>query len=176
MVKVMKKVSKNYVMNAKVARNGNDKVKVFDVTLDGAMGFLDPVGVWGNIEIMGRREKALSLLGMWEGLKVFEKKKEIDIRYFSNIKFQGKIRGCKSYGKLVGVRCGDVIVDIDDGKELLFKEVYKTEVLKRFGNVIQNLRRLEKEKEEDIVLLDYMKGDEKSPISHVEILKELIEN
>lgn len=174
MVKVMEKVNENYVKNVMVARKGDRKVKVFDVTVGGAMGFLDPVSKWGDIKIEGRKEKSLSLMGVWEGLKVYKNKDKVDLRYLVNEKMVGKVRDCKCYGKVVGVRWGNDVLGVDEGVRLIFKDMYKEEVMKRYGKVIEGLRKLSKEM--DFVLLDYKDEDRKIPISHVEVLKELIES
>lgn len=173
MIRVMEKMSENYVKNAKEARKENRKIHVFDVTIGGAMGFLDPVSKWEKIEIKGRREKGLSLMGVWEGLKVYKNKEGVDKRFFEDERMLGKIRDCKSYGKLIGIRSGDEILNVEDGIEYIFKRRYKEEVMNRFGNVIEKLK--EMSKKEDFVLLDYKKEDRKIPISHAEVLKEIIE-
>lgn len=121
MIEVMKKVSEDYGMNVKAARKGKGRkgkgIRVFDVTIDGLMSFLDPSSLWGGIEIKGRKEKALSLKGMWEGLKVFTRKKDIDARFFRDERMVGKDRNCKSYGKMIGIRWGDEILNKSEGIE-----------------------------------------------------------
>ena len=185
MVKVVKKVSEDYVKNAEMVREIFPGAVVMDVTIDGGMKKLDPGYVWGGkkekeegkwiwireIEIPGReKEKGLSLKGMIEGLKIFKRKDKVDERWWKEEKFLGKERNCKSYGKLMGFDMGNESVSVEKGKEI-FEGIYREEIEKRFRNVIEGLR---KEKR-IVVLLDYMEGDERKVINHGEILKELIE-
>ena len=185
MVKVMKKVSENYVKNAEMVREIFPGAVVMDVTIDGGMKKLDPGYVWGgkmekeegkwiwirDIEVPGReKEKGLSLKGVMEGLKIFKRKGEIDEKWWRNEKYLGKERNCKSYGKLMGFDMGKESVSVEKGKEI-FEKIYKEEIEKRFGNVIEGLRR----EERVVVLLDYMEGDERKVINHADILKDLIE-
>ena len=185
MVKVMKKVSEDYVMNAEMVREIFPGAVVMDITLDGGMKKLDPGYVWGgkkekedgkvelikDVSVVGReKEKGLSLKGMMEGLKLFKRKGKIDEKWWRNEKFKGKERNCKSYGKLMGFDMGNESVSVEIGKEI-FEKIYKKEIEKRFGNVIEGLRR----EERVVVLLDYMEGDERKVINHAEILKGMIE-
>lgn len=174
MVKVVKKVSENYVKNAEVARNGNGEVKVMDVTLDGGMGFLDPGSEWGRIEIEGREVMGLSIMGVWEGLKVYRNKSEVDERFIKDVRKLGKVRDCKSYGELIGIRWGDEVLSVKDGERVILKEMYEREVMSRYGKVIRGLKELSKRGK--IVLLDYKDEDRRLPVSHAEILKEMIES
>ena len=52
MVKVMRKVSEDYVKNAEMVREIFPGAVVMDVTIDGGMKKLDPGYVWG-----GKKEK-----------------------------------------------------------------------------------------------------------------------
>ena len=173
MVEVMKKVSGDYVENAKIAKKMWPGAVVLDVTMGGGMEKLDPSFPIRKVVIPGvRRKLALSIGGMWEGLKVFKNKREIDESYFISEKKLGKKRCCKSYGKLEGVRIGDEIIDLEKGIEEVFVKRYKEEMKDRFGVIIEGLKS-ESEKK-TVVLLDYAKGDERYPVSHVEILRDLI--
>ena len=185
MVKVMKKVSEDYVKNAEMVREIFPGAVVMDVTIDGGMKKLDPGYVWGGkkemeegkwiwikeIEVPGReKEKGLSLKGVIEGLKLFKRKDKVDEKWWREEKFLGKERNCKSYGKLMGFDMGKESVNVEKGIEI-FEGIYKEEIEKRFGNVIEGLRK----EERVVVLLDYMEGDERKVINHAEILKELVE-
>ena len=70
----------------------------------------------------------------------------------------------------MGFDMGKESVNVEKGKEI-FEKIYKEEIEKRFGNVIEGLRK----EERVVVLLDYMEGDERKVINHAEILKGLIE-
>ena len=185
MVKVMKKVSEDYVKNAEMAREIFPGAIVMDVTIDGGMRKLDPGYVWGGkkeveegkwkwikeVEVPGReKENGLSLKGVIEGLKIFKRKDKVDEKWWREERFLGKERNCKSYGKLMGFDMGKESVSVEKGKEI-FERIYKEEIEKRYGNVIDGLRK----EERVVVLLDYMEGDERKVINHAEILKGLIE-
>lgn len=171
MVKVMKKVSENYVINAKMARKGGKEVKVFDVTKGGSMGFLDPESEWGDIEIEGMEEKSLTLLGMWEGLKMFSGSKKVSTMYFERKNLVGKLRSKRN---VKGIMWGDELIKYDEAIEKVFKPRYKKEVRERFGKVIEGMKKAAEQY--DVVLLDYSEEKRKTPVSYVEILKEMIES
>ena len=185
MVKVVKKVSEDYVRNAEMVREMFPGAVVMDVTIDGGMRKLDPGYVWGgkkekeegkfelvkDVRVVGReKEMGLSLKGVMEGLKLFKRKDKVDEKWWKEEKFLGKERNCKSYGKLMGYDMGNESVSERRGKEI-FGKIYKEEIEKRFENVLEGLRK----EERVVVLLDYMEGDERKVINHAEILKELIE-
>lgn len=174
MVEVMKKVSGDYVENAKMAKKNWKDAVVLDVTMGGGMEKLDPSFPIGKVRIPGiKRKMALSIGGMWEGLKIFKKKDVIDESFFVSEKKLGKKRCCKGYGELVGVKIGDEVVDVEKGIEEVFVKRYKEEMKERFEMVIEGLKN--ESKKRTVVLLDYREGEEKYPVSHVELLKEIIE-
>lgn len=183
-VVVMKKVSEKYEINAEAARREHEGALVLDVTRGGLMEALDAGSPWGNVEVPGMEgQKALSVKQAWEGLKVFRKKGSVgsdagneekrtkELRFFQEAKSLGKTRGCKSYGKLEGIKIGDETVGVEKAAKEIFEVMYKNEVKKRFGDFIENLRGLEK----PVVLLDYREGEETLPWSSAELLKEVIE-
>ena len=172
MVVVMKKVSENYVINAKKARKEWPGALVLDVTLEGAMGRLDPAFPVGGVIIPGREKwRGLSVKGVFEGMKVFERRKMIDESFFFDEKKLGKTRGCKSYGKLLGVRVGEETLEGMEKVREVYENLYRGTVSEKFEKWLESLRK-EKEKK-TIVLLDY--AEEGEMRSHAEILKEMIE-
>lgn len=170
MVEVMKKVSERYEDNVKAARKMYPKALVLDVTLEGAMRKMDPGYPVGKVSVPGGKKKGLSLGGVWEGLKVFEKKEETDERWMNDERKLGKVRGCKCWGKMVGIMVGDERMDVEEGKTM-FRGFYEALVRERFGRVLEGIRR-EAEKR-TVVLLDYA-GERERPFSHAEVLKEML--
>ena len=170
MVEVVKKVSEKYDENVKAVRKNFPKALVFDVTIEGAMKRLDPNFPIGNVRVPGMKKKGLSVNGVWESLKVFKKKEEIDEKWMADERKVGKMRGCKSWGKLLGIQIGDDVLDLEEGGKI-FEKIYREIVEERFGRVIEGLRR-EAEKR-NVVLLDY-KEERLRPFNHVEILKEIL--
>ena len=170
----MKKVSVDYVENAKMARKNWPGAVVLDVTLNGGMKKLDPSFPLKKVRIPGIKGKtALSVSGVWEGLKIFKNKNTIDETFFISEKKNGKIRNCKSYGKLLGVKVGESVLDVERGIEEVFVRTYKEVIKERFKIILKSLKQ-ESEKK-TVVLLDYAEGNEKYPVSHCEILKEMID-
>lgn len=169
MVEIMKKVSVEYVKNAEIARGLRPGAVVIDVTLDGATRELDPSFPVGGLSVPGMEgEKGLSWKGIWEGLKVFDKKNEIDGKWWKDERKVGKERNCKSYGRIKGLRISDEIISMDKGYEF-FMELYRNFVRERYRKVIEGLS---KEKR-DVVLLDYAEGDGRRWLNHAEILMEM---
>lgn len=173
MVVVMKKVSEDYVVNAKIARKLWAGAVVLDLTLGGAMEMFDPVYPLGKIKVPGEKWMVShSIMGIWEGFKLFGKKNEIDLSYLTDLKKVGKVRGCKSYGNLIGIKLGGEIIEGSENMKENFRKLYKDVIYNRFKGIIEKVRKINENK--IIVLLDYTEG--KYPLSHVELVKELIEN
>ena len=168
----MEKVCGNYEKNVKEIRKEFPGALVFDISKDGAMGYLSPQGPWGNVDVPGMEGRSgLSVLGIWEGLKVFERK-GMDGNYFYDERKLGMVRKCKSYGRWIGVRYGDELLEKDEGIEKVFKRMYRKEVMKRYGKVIEGMRELVKKR--DVVFLEGSEEKLKAPCSVGEILKSMI--
>ena len=180
MVEVMKKVSEKYEENVKAARKSFPKALVFDVTMQGAMKWLDPDFPIGKVKIPGMgMKRGLSIRNIWEGLKVFEKNKEndekmknevIDERWMTDERKIGKKRGCKCWKKVVGIKIGEEVVEIGEARKI-FQELYEEIIKERYGHVLRGIR--EEAEKRPVVLLDYQEEDER-PLNHAEILKNLI--
>lgn len=150
MVEVMKKVSVDYVVNKNFAEKEFGKGSVvLDLSETGMMGYLSPVSEWGGLKIPGSETRVLSMIGAFEGLKVF-RNKGVDESYFMDSKKYRKGRRAKSYGVLKGFKWKDEEVDYDKGIEC-FKEWYVNEVMSRWGNMIRKLEKTSNEK--NIILL-----------------------
>lgn len=170
MVEVMKKVSEKYEVNAKSVRKIFPKALVLDVTIDGGMNWLDPAFPTGGVRIPGMKRKGLSVMGVWEGLKIFKKKEKIDESWMFDEKKLNKVRGCKVWGRIEGIIIEDELMEIEEAKKI-FKEIYKELVREKFSKVLQGIRK-EAEKR-TVVLLDY-KEEKDRPFNHVEVLKEIL--
>ena len=171
MVVVMKKVSEKYEENVKAVRKLYPKALVFDVTAEGAMKKLDPDFPVGDIRIPGKmRNQGLSLNSVWEGLKVFKKKDEIDEKWMKDENKLGKRRGCKSWGEMTGIKIKEELVGIEEGKKI-FREMYVELVKEKYGRIVAALKR--EANKRPVVLLDY-KEERERPFNHVEVLKEII--
>ena len=171
MVEVMKKVSEKYVENAVVAKKNWPGAVVLDVTLGGGMELLDPSFPIENVVVPKSRKKSLSVAGMWEGLKVFKNKMVTDESYFISERKLGKERNCKSYGKLIGVKLGEDVIEIEKAVDEVFKKEYVKNIKERFGKIIEGLKR--ESGKRNVVLLDY--DFERYPLSHAMMIKEMIE-
>lgn len=171
MVEVMKKVSVNYVENAEIAKKMFPGALVLDVTRGGGMEKLDPAYPIEKVRIPGiKRMRSLSIGGVFEGLKIFKKKGEIDESWFLSEKKLGKMRKCKSYGECIGIKIGDEIKSVEEGVKEIFVDLYKEVIGERFEMIIEGLREVSESR--DVILLDY--EESVYPVSHAEILKEMI--
>lgn len=170
MVIVVKKESRVYEEVANTVRNQYPDAVVLDVTREGLMRKLDPSFPLGGVKVPGCDETSLSVLGVWEGLKVFARK-DIDPAYFSKERLQGKVRGCKSYGALRGIKAGEEILSVEDAVGEVFCKTYRETIERRFRAILDSLSR----ETRPVVLLDYKDEERLSPVSHAELLKEMIE-
>ena len=80
MVIVVKKQSRVYEKVANAVRMMYPNAVVLDVTRGGLMRKLDPSFPLRRVKVPGCDETSLSVLGVWEGLKVFSRNnhKEVD--------------------------------------------------------------------------------------------------
>jgi len=156
--------------------------KILDVTSKGKQPWIkvSPFYPHGGIPVpFSPGQYAISVEGIWQGLKVFENQ-DIDISKFEIINMKGIKRTVRKYGKPLGHRKGI------NGNELLDyitarKEIY----LRSYGWMLDNkanetIQLIKNEAEiNDIVLLDYETNVDieniKKPLSHAALVKKYLE-
>lgn len=152
--------------------------KIVDVTskATNALIKLSPFYPHGDIPIpFSEKFKAMSVEGIWQGLKVFEHA-DIDIKTFQNTTMKDIKRTVRKFGKPLGHRKGI------DGQELLgyiearikiYLPAYLWVLENKTQNIVDRLR-IASEKE-DIVLLDYETNcdvlNPSKPLSHAFLVK-----
>lgn len=168
MVEVMKMVSEGYGMNKVVAEKKFGKgAVVLDIRECGMMGFLSPMSEWKELKIPGSEKEVLSMIGAYEGLKVFGRK-GIDESFFVNRKKIIKGRNVKSYGDLKGFKWKDEKVEYDMGVKC-FREWYMDEVKGRWKNMIKMLGETSNDK--NIILLY---DEDRNWLDYAGLLKRMI--
>lgn len=122
---------------------------------------------------------AMSVEGIWQGLKVFEKS-DVDFSCFSNASMRNLKRSSKKYGKVLGHRKGIAGTDLLGYAEARY-EIYLPTYLWVLENKVQELisevRLISMDK--DVVFLDYNTNEDccsfKKPLSHAGLIKKYIE-
>lgn len=119
---------------------------------------LSPFYPHGGIPIpFSEGEYAMSVEGIWQGLKVFESC-DIDYASFSNSTMKGLKRTVRKYGKPLGHRKGThgaELLSYYEARMLIYLPSYKY-ILERIAevhNIVQRIK--EQSKISDIVFLDY---------------------
>lgn len=122
---------------------------------------------------------AMSVEGIWQGLKVFEKA-DVDFSCFSNTSMKNLKRSSKKYGKVLGHRKGIAGTDLLGYSAARF-EIYLPAYLWVLENKLQDLVNEVKliDKDKVVVLLDYNTNEDcyalNKPLSHAGLIKSFIE-
>jgi hypothetical protein len=176
------------VIVKKICGNGSvEKVKkayadavVLNMTDKGAMKKLSPKYPHEGIPVPFEEEvMALSVDGIWNGCKVFERR-GIDKRYFNKdmmkevdreIKYGGKCKGFRN-----GLRGAKLMDEVEARKKILIP-AYNWMLENKCGKLVNVLKKISEEK--TLVLLDYSdNGDVENvsePLSYASLLKAKIE-
>lgn len=125
--------------------------------------------------------KAVSVEGIWQGLKVFEKE-DISFSTFENDTMKNIKRSVRKYGKPLGHKKGvysGEILNYFDARMLIYIPTYKW-ILDNIDSVNKIVNKIkEKSQKQDIVLLDYNTNiefrDISKPLSHAGLVKLYIE-
>lgn len=126
--------------------------------------------------------KAVSVEGIWQGLKVFEKE-DVSFPTFENDTMKNIKRSVRKYGKPLGHRkgaYGKEILNYFDARMLIYIPTYKwmLENIESVNKIVNKIK--EQSQKQDIVLLDYNTNTEfrdiSKPLSHAGLIKLYIED
>lgn len=175
-----------YVANKKSKLENIQKRFPFALILDitstseyGGLRVLSPFYPHGNIPIPGMpNRKATCVEAVWQGLKVFEGC-GVDYATFDNDTMKDIKRSVRKYGKPLGHKYGDKLLNYEDARWLIYLPTYLY-VLENEPTVRNTLEKIkEKLKDCDIVFLDYNTNcdllDYSKPLSHAGLVKLYLE-
>lgn len=113
---------------------------------------LHPAYPHGNIPIpFFEDQKAISVEGVWEGLKLFETCGVDDSKFY--ITDMQKIRRTEDYyGKYIGHRVGSAILSYEEAYETIYKKLYKIILETAAKDTFQKLKKLNEK--EPIIIID----------------------
>lgn len=140
---------------------------------------LSPFYPHGNIPIPGMPGRTATCVeAIWQGLKVFENF-GVDYSTFRNDTMKDIKRSVRKYGKPLGHKFGEKIINYSDARWSIYIPTYFY-VLENVSSVQHTINKLKKRLEErDIVLLDYNTNcniaDYSKPLSHAGLLKKYLE-
>ena len=156
--------------------------KIVDVTSKATTGLvkLSPFYPHGEIPIpFSEGQTAMSVEGIWQGLKVFEKE-DIDPKMLLNDKMKNIKRTVLKFGKPLGHRKGTKgteLLDYIQARIQIYLPAYLWVLENKVQYIIERLRQASKE--QDIVLLDYETNDDvlnsRKPLSHAYLVKAYVE-
>ena len=124
-------------------------------------------------------EVALSVEGIWQGLKVFEDD-DIDTKLFSKRDMKNMKRTTRRFGPMKGHRKGvhgEELLGYLTARKLIYLPSYKWVLENKLQKLVTAIRIISKHK--PVVLLDYNTNPDvynpKSPLSHASLIKAYIE-
>lgn len=122
---------------------------------------------------------AMSVEGIWQGLKVFETC-GIDVKMFYNATMKNIKRTVRRFGKPLGHRkciASTELLNYIDARMLIYVPAYKWMLENKAQEQVEKLRNWSKEK--TVILLDYNTNediqDPSTPLSHAAMVKAYIE-
>ncbi|MEM6768842.1 MAG: hypothetical protein AAF655_28145 [Bacteroidota bacterium] len=158
------------------------KAHILDVTSKATNGLikLSPFYPHGGIPIpYSSDQTAMSVEGIWQGLKVFEGA-DVDLKSFENNTMKNLKRTIRRYGKPLGHRKGvggTTLLSYIDARIEIFLPSYLWVLENKVQRIIERIR--EESMKKDIVLLDYTTNsnvkDPSSPLSHAYLVKAYVE-
>lgn len=156
--------------------------KIVDVTSKATTSLvkLSPFYPHGEIPVpFSEGQTSMSVEGIWQGLKVFEKE-DIDPEMFKNGSMKNLKRTVRKFGKPLGHRKGiggTELLGYIEARILIYLPSYLWILENKVQFIIERLK--EASKEQDIVLLDYETNDDvldaKKPLSHAFLVKAYVE-
>ena len=133
----------------------------------------------GGIPVPFTDDIAVSVEGIWQGLKVFEDA-DVDTSFFSKRDMKNLKRTTRKYGHCLGHRKGvhgEELLGYIEARKLIYLPCYKWVLENKLQKLVAAVRIISKNK--PVVLLDYNTNPDvnnpKSPLSHASLIKAYIE-
>ena len=133
----------------------------------------------GGIPVPFTDDIAVSVEGIWQGLKVFEDA-DVDTTFFKKRDMKNLKRTVRKYGHCLGHRkgvCGDELLGYIEARKQIYLPCYKWVLENRLQKLVAAIRIISKNK--PVVLLDYNTNPDvnnpKKPLSHASLIKAYIE-
>ena len=133
----------------------------------------------GGIPIPFTDDIAVSVEGIWQGLKVFEDI-DVDPTFFSRRDMKNLKRTVRKYGPCLGHRKGvhgEELLGYIEARKLIYLPSYKWVLENKLQKLVTAVRIISKNK--PVVLLDYNTNPDvnnpKKPLSHASLIKAYIE-
>ena len=133
----------------------------------------------GGIPVPFTDDIAVSVEGIWQGLKVFEDA-DVDTSFFSKRDMKNLKRTVRKYGPCLGHRKGvhgEELLGYLTARKLIYLPCYKWVLENKLQKLATAIRIISKNK--PVVLLDYNTNPDvynpKSPLSHASLIKAYIE-
>ena len=163
-------------------RYGPDAL-IYDVTSRGPELWVrfSPFYPHGNIPVpFSPGVVSMSVEGIWQGLKVFERA-DVDTARFTMTTMRGIKRSARTYGAVLGHRAGvhgDRLLPYVEARRLIYLPAYRWVLEHRVTDLVEALRRTAISR--TIVLLDYETNcdveDTGRPLSHACLIARYIED
>jgi len=133
----------------------------------------------GGIPVPFTDDIAVSVEGIWQGLKVFEDA-DVDPTFFSKRNMKNLKRTVRKYGPCLGHRKGvhgEELLGYIEARKLIYLPCYKWVLKNKLQKLVTAVRIISKNK--PVVLLDYNTNPDvnnpKKPLSHASLIKAYIE-
>ena len=133
----------------------------------------------GGIPVPFTDDIAVSVEGIWQGLKVFEDA-DVDTSFFSKRDMKNLKRTTRKYGHCLGHRKGvhgEELLGYIEARKMIYLPCYKWVLENKLQKLVTAIRIISKNK--PVVLLDYNTNPDvnnpKSPLSHASLIKAYIE-
>ena len=133
----------------------------------------------GGIPVPFTDDIAVSVEGIWQGLKVFEDA-DVDTSFFSKRDMKNLKRTVRKYGPCLGHRKGvhgEELLGYIEARKLIYLPSYKWVLENKLKKLVTAIRIISKNK--PVVLLDYNTNPDvnnsKKPLSHASLIKAYIE-
>ncbi len=133
----------------------------------------------GGIPVPFTDDIAVSVEGIWQGLKVFEDA-DVDTSFFSKRDMKNLKRTTRKYGPCLGHRKGvhgEELLGYIEARKLIYLPCYKWVLENKLQKLVAAVRIISKNK--PVVLLDYNTNTDvnnpKSALSHASLIKAYIE-